>query len=188
MENKRETGDHLRAMVKAAPTTGRTKVFSENSARRLKAWLWVMCGFVLSCGALHFTPNITKSITHNGIGLVMLDGSRRKVCPRMGKGPSGKGQQSWGWKRMWKIIYSDYVYIYIYSCVYIHTWGFPDGSVVKNLPANAGDPGSIPGAGRSPGEGNGSSLQYSCLENPMDRGAWKVIVHAVTKSQTQLSD
>ena len=48
--------------------------------------------------------------------------------------------------------------------------GFLGGSVVKNLPANAGDAGSIPGSGRSPGEGNGSPLQYSCLENPMDRG------------------
>jgi len=50
--------------------------------------------------------------------------------------------------------------------------GFPGGSVVKNPPANAEDTGSIPGWGRSPGEGNGSSLQYSYLEDPMDRGAW----------------
>ena len=49
--------------------------------------------------------------------------------------------------------------------------GFPGGSVVKNLLANAGDAGLIPGLGRSPGEGNGNPLQYSCLENPMDRGA-----------------
>ena len=48
---------------------------------------------------------------------------------------------------------------------------FPGGSVVKNLPANAEDPGSIPGSGRSPGRGNDNPLQYSCLENPMDRGA-----------------
>ena len=50
--------------------------------------------------------------------------------------------------------------------------GFPSGSVVKNLPANAGDLGSIPGSGRSPEEGSGNPLQYSCLGNPMDRGAW----------------
>ena len=53
--------------------------------------------------------------------------------------------------------------------------GLPGGSVVKNLPANAGDTGdggSILGSGRSPGEGNGNPLQYSCLENPMDRGPW----------------
>ena len=58
--------------------------------------------------------------------------------------------------------------------------GFPGGSV-KNPPANAGDVGSIPGAGRSPGEGNVNPLQYSCLENPMDRGAWQAIVHGVTQ-------
>ena len=61
--------------------------------------------------------------------------------------------------------------------------------MVKNLPANAGDirdAGSIPGLGRSPGEGHGNPLQYSCLENPMDRGAWWAVVHRVAKSQTQL--
>ena len=52
---------------------------------------------------------------------------------------------------------------------------------------NAGDRGSIPGLGRSPGEGNGNPLQYSCLENPMDGGAWWATVHGVAKSQTQLS-
>ena len=64
--------------------------------------------------------------------------------------------------------------------------GFPGGSAVKNPPANAEDAGSIPGSRRSPGEGNGSPLQYSCLGNPMDRGTWRVTVHVVTKSQTQL--
>ena len=59
--------------------------------------------------------------------------------------------------------------------------------VVKNLPVKAEDTGYaglIPGSGRSPGGGNGNPLQYSCLENPMDRGAWQAIVHSVTKSQT----
>ena len=51
-----------------------------------------------------------------------------------------------------------------------------------------GDPDSIPGLGSSPGEGNGNPLQYSCLENPVDEGAWQATVHGVTKSQTQLSD
>jgi len=51
-----------------------------------------------------------------------------------------------------------------------------------------GDPGSIPGSGRSPGEGNGNPLQYSCLENPMDGGAWQATVHGVSKSQTRLRD
>ena len=53
---------------------------------------------------------------------------------------------------------------------------------VNNLPVNAGDVGSIPRLGRSPGEGNGNPLQYSCLENPMDRGAWRATVHGVAKS------
>ena len=68
--------------------------------------------------------------------------------------------------------------------------GFPGGSMVKNLPANAGDTGNeglIPGLGKSPGEGNGNPLQYSCLENPMDRGAWQAAVHGVEKSRSRLS-
>ena len=65
---------------------------------------------------------------------------------------------------------------------------FPGGSEVKASACNAGDLGSIPGSGRSPGEGNGNPLQYSCLENPMDGGAWGAIVHGVAESQTGLSD
>ena len=56
----------------------------------------------------------------------------------------------------------------------IKSWDFPGGSLVKNLPANVGNVDSIPGEGRSLGEGNGNPLQYSCLENPMNRGAWWV--------------
>ena len=59
-------------------------------------------------------------------------------------------------------------------------------SVGKESACNAGDPGSNPGSGRSPGEGNGNPLQYSCLENPMDRGAWWAAVHGVSKSRTWL--
>ena len=55
--------------------------------------------------------------------------------------------------------------------------GFPGGSEGKESTCNAGDPGLIPGSGRSPGEGNGNSLQYSCLENPMNRGAWRATIH-----------
>ena len=66
--------------------------------------------------------------------------------------------------------------------------GFPGGSEVKASASTVGDPGSIPGLGRSPGEGNGNPLQYSCLGNPMDRGAWQATVHGVAKSQTQLSN
>jgi len=66
--------------------------------------------------------------------------------------------------------------------------GFPSGSMVKNLPANSGDAGWIPGSGRSPGGGNGNPLQYSCLKTSTDRGAWWAIVHAVAKSWAWLSD
>ena len=62
--------------------------------------------------------------------------------------------------------------------------------LVKSLPANAKDTrdtGSIPGSGSSPGVGNGNPLQYSCLENPMDRGAWQAVVHGVAESRTQLT-
>ena len=72
-----------------------------------------------------------------------------------------------------------------------HPWivlGFPGGSEVKASACNAGDPGPIPGSGRSPGEGNGNLLQYSCLENPMDGRAWWATVHGVAKSRTRLND
>ena len=66
--------------------------------------------------------------------------------------------------------------------------GFPGGSDDKKSACNARDLGSIPGSGRSPGEGTGNPLQYSYLENSMDRGAWRAIVHGVAKSQIKLSD
>ena len=69
------------------------------------------------------------------------------------------------------------VYIYIY-------WDFPGSSEGKESAFNAGDLGSIPGWGRSPGEGNGNPLQYSCLENSMDRGAWWATIHRVAQSWT----
>ena len=66
--------------------------------------------------------------------------------------------------------------------------GFPGGSEVKNLPANAEDMSSVPWLGRSYGEGNDNPLQYWCLANSTDRGAWETTVHGVTKSRTRLSD
>ena len=71
--------------------------------------------------------------------------------------------------------------------IYIYV-GFPGGSDGKASACNAEDPGSIPGSGRSPAEGNGNPLQYSCLENSMDGGAWWATVHGITKSQTRLSN
>ena len=71
----------------------------------------------------------------------------------------------------------------------LHIWtqvlDFPDNSYGKEFSCNAGDPGLIPGLGRSPGEGNGYPLQYSCLENSMDTGAWWAIVHGVIESDTK---
>ena len=66
--------------------------------------------------------------------------------------------------------------------------GFPCSSVVKESACSAGDLGSLPGLGRSPGEENGNPLQYPCLENLMDRGAWWAAVHGVAKSWAKLSD
>ena len=76
------------------------------------------------------------------------------------------------------------LFLYTVSVV----WGFPCGSVGKESICNAGDLGSISGLGRSPGEGNGNLLQYSCLEDSMDRGAGQAIVHGIENSRTQLCD
>ena len=77
---------------------------------------------------------------------------------------------------------------FCYLLYYYGQMGFLGGSEIKASTYNAGDLGLIPGSGRFPGEGNGNPLQYSCLENPMDGGAWWTIVHGVSKSQTRLSD
>ena len=84
------------------------------------------------------------------------------------------------------------MYALAYSCIFDHSLknASPVAQLVKNLPANAGDArdvGLIPRLGRSPGEANGNPLQYSCLKNSMDRGAWRATVHAVAKSMTRLS-
>ena len=75
-------------------------------------------------------------------------------------------------------------YVLQSSLCLICIFGLPSGSVVKSSPARAGDAGLIPGLARSPGEGNGYPLQYSGLENPIDRGAWQAAVHGVAKSLT----
>ena len=77
---------------------------------------------------------------------------------------------------------------WVSSFPFEYTVCFPGGSEVKASACNAGDLGSIPGSGSSPGEGNGNPLQYSCLENPKDGGAWWATVHGVPKSRTRLSD
>ena len=72
------------------------------------------------------------------------------------------------------------------TILYLLYLGFPSGKLVKNMPANAGDPGSISGSGRSPGGGPGNPLQDSYLENPMVRAAWRAKVHGAVKSQARL--
>ena len=85
---------------------------------------------------------------------------------------------------------TGFIYKIMMICITVQscTADFPGGSDGKVSAYNVGDLGSIPGSGRSPGEGNGNSFQYSCLENPMDRGAWWAAVHGVAKSRTQLRD
>ena len=79
--------------------------------------------------------------------------------------------------------------LFLYLLLLVNTpKGFPCGSEGKESACNAEDPGSIPGSGRSLGEGNGNPLQYSCLENPMNRGTWCARVHGLRKGQTRLSD
>ena len=86
----------------------------------------------------------------------------------------------------WRLIRNSLLWQFELSGLTSLCLGFPGGSDGKESICNAGDQGSIPGLGRSPGEGNGNILSYSCLENPMDRGAWWDAVPGVSKSQTQL--
>ena len=76
----------------------------------------------------------------------------------------------------------------VFEMMSIEFGGFPGGSVEKNLPATAGDSDSIPGSGKPPAGGNGNPLQYSCLENSMDREVWQAIVHGALESQIRLSN
>ena len=93
-----------------------------------------------------------------------------------------------GFIYIWRLPWTEKPgYIYIYTYIWCFP-GFPGGSDGKASACNVGDPGSISGLGRSPREGNGNPLQYSCLENSMDGGTWKATVHRVTESWIQLSD
>ena len=99
--------------------------------------------------------------------------------------PPGKSQSSiclavLFFNRKLKSVYLSFGFVAFFP----HIRGFPGGSDSKEFACNAGHPGLIPGSGRSPGEGNSNPLQYSCLENSMDRGSWQATVHSVTKSQT----
>ena len=82
-----------------------------------------------------------------------------------------------------KVCFLDILFQFLWSIK-----GFPGGSEVKASACNVGDLGSIPGLGRSPGEGNGNPVQYSCLENPVDGGAWWATVHGVAKSRSDTTE
>ena len=86
--------------------------------------------------------------------------------------------------RLTEVIISQYIQIGNHQVVYLELYPCQVAQWLKNSPASAEGVGSIPSLGRSPGEGNGNALQYSCLENPMDRGAWWGTVHGVAKNQT----
>ena len=112
-----------------------------------------------------------------------LDGHEFEWTPGDGDGQGGLACcDSWGHKE------SDTTERLNWTELNLYPWGFPGGSMVKYLPASAGDVGLIPGLGRSPGEGNGNPLQYSCLGNPMDREAWQATVLGVAESRTRLSN
>ena len=124
-------------------------------------------------------------------------GQEQRVTLGKSGGPHGYRKELWaevrtpGWQRICVVPKAD-IGIMALGIMLIH----PMITVYLQLSSlrgkasacNAGDPGLIPGLGRSPGEGNGNPLQYSCLENPMDRGAWQATVHGVAKSRTRLSD
>ena len=97
---------------------------------------------------------------------------------------------TWGCRHTFELMFLFYLGLYsgVELLEHILILGFPGGSDSKESACNAGDPGTFPGSGRSPGEGNGNPLQYSSLENSMDRGAWQATVHGVAKSWTWLSD
>ena len=105
------------------------------------------------------------------------------LCPPSGDLPN-PGIEPWS-PTLQQILYhlSHHFKMSWVGCIFIikEITDFPDGTVVKNLPANAGDKGLIPGLGRSPEGGNGNPLQCSCLGSPMDRGAWRATVHGVVK-------
>ena len=113
-----------------------------------------------------------------------LDGHESEWSPGVGDGQGGLACcDSWGRKESDTTERLNWTEL---NGLLLQLRGFPGGSVIKNPPANAGVPDSIPGSGRSPGEGTGNPLQYSCLGNPRDRGAWWTTVHKVTKESDMI--
>ena len=121
----------------------------------------------------------------SGIGIMSTwcSHQRKSLSPvPMPQGPSSVFPLNWGTIGVGSLL----ILSEILRSGLVH--GLPCGSDSKESACSAGVPGSVPGSGRSPGEGNGNPLQYSCLENPLDREAWWVTVYGVTKSRTRLSE
>ena len=108
------------------------------------------------------------------------------ASPHLHRRPSNTSRL-FGFYHLWGHC-SFLLYVGVHKILFVPSKGFPAGSDSKETDCNAGYLGPISGLGRSPGEGNGNPLQYSCLENPMDGGAWWATVHGVPKNQIQLRD
>ena len=104
-----------------------------------------------------------------------------QLCPEQNRNKTGVGM----WELSHPLLARYLRMIRQASLTHLTAWRGSDG---KESTCNARDLGSVPGSGRSPGGGHGNLLQYSCLENPMDRGAWRATVHGVAESRTRLSD
>ena len=155
-----------------------------------KEWNWVICRDVDGLRVFHteWSKSGEKQILYINTYMWNLKkiGIDNLICKADGdtdienKGMGERGRwdelEDWDW------------HIYIIDTMYGIGRGFPGGLYGKVSACNAENLGLIPGLGRSPGEGNGNPLQYSCLENPMDGGAWYAPVHGVAKSRTRLSD
>ena len=133
-------------------------------------------------------PTVTEKFMHNLLWQKVVTGYFRIE----GGGIAKRQEALWGWQLYslsMVMVAQVHVYVKGHQRLYLKYVQFGASQVVlvvKNPPANAGDSGSIPGSGRSPGGGHGNPLQYSCLENPTDRGAWRATAHRVSKSQTRL--
>ena len=132
----------------------------------------------------HFLPiwnTLSFIITHKWACIIVIIKAQKVLYFKI---QVTNGKEGKIWDKIWLC------YSLTLSClmILVPNSGFPGGLLVKNLPANAGDVGSIPGSGRSPGGGNGRPLQYSCLWNPMDRGAWRATWgHKESDTTEQLS-
>ena len=145
------------------------------------AWKWKVKVKSLSRVRLPATPWTAAHQAPPSMGF-----SRQEYCSRVLSPSPSHPSRLWKCLFMFRYFSLSLFFFFLLSCMAYA--GFPGGSVVKNLPAELETEGSIPGSGRSPGGGNVNPLQYSCLGNPMDRGAWQAIVHGVAKSWTQLSN